>query len=206
MFGVRPQPLSTLQDENAGDVHLSMASRKENALGSRTFGDSKAGLGAGGAITTKGLSGQRKAFGNITNSFNAPSENAAVKPQGKIAPAKPEGRRAFGDLTNNSAASNRTFGAAAAKPAPSFSLRQPFKSSFGKAVPVQVPEAVVGPISSSAADGEPVERLAGKGWEQLEAERQVTQSADIEQRAGLLKSAMASWNVGSILQVRTQFP
>lgn len=204
MFALRPQQ-PALHDENAGAGLLRSFRDKENGPAGAGLGNSKPLFGK--ASTTSLLGGKlnqssaplgtRKALGNITNTNGGsdPSENMGGKLLGKGAAVKPEGRRAFGDLTNSAlSASTRP---APAKP--SLSLNQSLKP----ATQVSAKSAVQPPQSKAeklAAGG--IERLAGKSWAQMEAERVASQEKNLQQKVGILKSAIASWGMTSSLKVR----
>jgi hypothetical protein len=140
------------QDEN------SVSYLHRGGVSSKAFG----GDGGFGKAAQPVLPGQRKALGNITNRGGLDSENA----QPSKTPAAAGPRRALGDITNN------------AKP------QQQRAAAVDKPTGLMARPALTAKRASrleALAEGG-VERLAGKGWQQLEAERREREDAEIDQR------------------------
>ena len=137
----------------------------ENSLGALPRGGLAPGKLGGelGGLKAAGLPGARKALGNITNRGGF-GENA---PPAKT-PAAAGPRRALGDTTN------------AAKPP---GTQQQPRAAEKPAAPAAAAAAArpMGSLAEAyAAEG--VERLAGKGWEELEADRAARADAEMDQR------------------------
>lgn len=127
-------------------------------LSGKTFGG-EASLGRGGAA----LPGARKALGGL-GGRGLDAENAA--PAKTPAAAGP--RRALGDITNNAHAK---------------SLQQAQPAAAQKPAAVVRPAAAARPASRAEALAEQgAERLAGKGWQEQEEERQQCADAEIDER------------------------
>ena len=123
----------------------------------------------------------RRPLGNITNKAGDKALGVASG-DGKAAPS----RRAFGDITNS----------------------QPFKAaSDAKHVSVPQPGAKVALASKPraamrvAAADDSIERRAGRGWEQLEAERLQQEDNMIKKRVQMMTANLPLWPTPT-LQVR----
>ena len=213
MAGIFARP--ALADENAGTavygrVRNALQAGKENGLGGAQSAFSAATAGKGGQPTLT----VRKALGNITNARagNVSGGSSLLgkqlqvqqhqgplqKQQGPQAPP----RRAFGDITNsalgNAAAQQSNGGSLLGKPPGSTSAKQ----ELGPQASTSSSRQVLPRHEVYASDG--VERLAGRGWKQLEAERQQAEEAGINTRAALVSSVMAAaWAPSQFLPVGT---
>jgi len=99
----------------------------------------------------------RKAFGNLTNTGAPPGTGLK---QAAAGGAPPTARKAFGDITNTV---RKAGGGAAPDAKPSAPLPGASVAAVAAAV-----AAAAAPLAPAP---EPAERLAGKGWAQLERER-----------------------------------
>ena len=164
MQGLRPY----VQDEN------SMAHMRAGVLGKGVLGGD---AGGGGTAYTKakgtpGFPSARKALGIISNrAFDA--ENAVP---GKTPAAGALPRRALGDITNAGTAGLKS----QLRQAP---LEKPAAMPSCRAAGPATVMAAAGPSSRAEEYAEGgVERLAGKGWDQLECDRLAQQDAEISAR------------------------
>lgn len=172
----------------------------------------KSGFGGGAQQLTA-----RKALGNITNargpaaaggsSLLLGKPTAAQQQQQELKGAPPRGpqpppRRAFGDLTNSLGGAKQALGASSLpKPVSSQQQQQQPGSQAVVAAQQELPRH-----EAYAADGG-VERMAGKGWRQMEAERLAAQDIAINRRVSMVTSTMASaWasSPNQFLPVRMQ--
>lgn len=174
MLGIR----SVVQDENAGSRFGEGTRNKENAGRSTVFGG-KAALQPLGVST-------RKALGNITNMKGG--ENAMPGPALKPgASSSKEGRRVLGDITN-SGASKRPFEQSKSKPA-----LQPSSHSTQQPLQPVIRAPIVTRSKAEIYADEGIERLAGKSWRELEAERKQREDAEIQSRVHRLTSSLPVW-------------
>jgi hypothetical protein len=162
MEGVRPVQLP--QDENS------------SALLGRTLGAAKSHFGGGDAkfgkgtpaANAKGLSSARKAFGNITN--QGPAHPSSVQPSKTSANAPATARKALGDITNSAK--------------PSQEQQQGTGQPKAEKPSASIDEAVAAErdrlAELYAKDG--VEKLAGKGWKELQADMEARENAEIMDR------------------------
>jgi hypothetical protein len=154
MQGVQVAP--AINDENSARGPLLHSAFKENA--------SFQAPAKQGSV----LKSARKAFGNITNTR---SDAAAQQPAGTVVK-----RRAFGDITNSTI--KQQPGAASAKKADPFSSQLKPSSIQAPVAPgVAAAEAVVTAPWWETAEPE---RPAGKTWEQLLADKEKQEDAEIE--------------------------
>lgn len=109
--------------------------------------------------------GMRKALGNLTNAKQQPGASTAGKQ-----------RRAFGELWS---IANNDYKPPSTSQAPSVAAVAADRSQ-------QIAEQY-------AAGG--VERLAGKGWNQLESERTQREEAEIEASVQRMTAGLSSWGV-----------
>eukprot|EP00798_Chlamydomonas_sp_ICE-L_P000299 gene299-1633_t len=165
------QSIRLTQDENAGGVFQS-AFDKENA-GSVLRKPGLSGTKPGLSSSNNG----RRALGNITNLKQAAdlkSSSGDKDGKGGGKEGSMPARRAFGDITNRApqqgARGGGGLGGPSSKPKPALTQRanpmtnaNPMSSIRSTTVTAQ-PEA-----SHRGLDG--IERLAGKGWKELEADR-----------------------------------
>jgi hypothetical protein len=163
MQGVQVAP--AINDENSARGPLLHSAFKENA--------SFQAPAKQGSV----LKSARKAFGNITNTR---SDSAAQQqPAGTVVK-----RRAFGDITNSTI--KQQPGAASAKKADPFSSKlKPNSSQVPVAPGVAAAEAVVTAPWWETAEPE---RPAGKTWEQLLADKEKQEDAEIERSVQQLLS------------------
>lgn len=201
MLGVRSNAAPLLQDENAFSSLGPQRMNKENGegvlvgRGARAFGAALSGGKAGvqplGAVP-------RKALGNITNATSSKSQQQLGGDGPDKSGSGKEGvRRAFAELTNNAGAAagpnssgKGGFGGGAAKPQPLQQLQPaPLGSRSVHTAPRDFPSAGKAPSKAELYALGGVERLAGKGWAQLEAERRQREVAGVQQR---VKAALGS--------------
>lgn len=169
MQGLRPYT----QDENAlAGLHRPAALKAAPLGGDAALG----GLGAkkGGGFPVPGV---RKALGNITNRGGFDPENIAPGKTPTAGAAPAPARRALGDITNSNAT------------APASLLRTTQKPA---AQPAAQQTAAAQPRSrlDELAEGG-VERLAGRGWEELERDRLAREDDDIQRRLAALANYSA---------------
>jgi hypothetical protein len=163
MQGVQVAP--AINDENSTRGPLLHSAFKENA----SFqAPSKQG---------SALKSARKAFGNITNTRSDAA--AQQQPAGTVVK-----RRAFGDITNSTI--KQQLGAASAKKAETFSSQLKPSSTKAPAAP-SVAAAEAGVTAPWWETAEP-ERPAGKTWEQLLADKEQQEDAEIERSVQQLLS------------------
>mmetsp|Transcript_16430 Transcript_16430/g.28155 ORF Transcript_16430/g.28155 Transcript_16430/m.28155 type:complete len:248 (-) Transcript_16430:1044-1787(-) len=176
------RPLPAMQDENAGSFRMLVpGAKRAPAAGQGTDMDP---LPKGLALRPPGLSaGPRKALGNITNVHS--SANATAAALSKPAPVK-LGRRALGDITN-----------AQSKPPAPFLKARPSNAQQPAAITqhkpaIMQPESMNSLADTFSKDG--VEKLAGKSWQELEADRQLEEEvAWAAVRAKLLVRQLPAW-------------
>lgn len=123
--------------------------------------------GKGAAGVKQPLVAARKALGNITNT-------TAKQAPGAAEPGKTV-RKALGDISNSVAKKDGQ-------------LKEALKPPAAAPV-VQTAAAPKSKAEIFAEDG--VEKLAGKGWDELERERELREQAEIKQRVRMSAAALA---------------
>ena len=156
MQGLRP--LAQQQDENSMLFHRGALPGGKAPLGA------EGGFAKGTPLA--GFPSARKALGNISNR-PLDGDNGGAFPS--KTPGLGGARRALGDITNN---------ASVAKP-----LQQQQRAPLGEKPALAAPAArEAAPLRDRAAElaGEPAERSAGAGWQELEAARAARAGSEVQ--------------------------
>lgn len=179
------RPVVIPQDENVGVIRREAVHDKENnVLGAKSFlSNAKQPLQSAPA---------RKALGNITNTTIGNSNSLGKQQDGKP-------RKALGDISNSGSLKAAPISVPAKpigsriqiKPSPALPNVQPALANR-TSVPKTKAEVF-------AMDG--VEKLAGKSWTELEADRRKQQDEAINRRVHLMTSALPMWQTAHMLQV-----
>ena len=143
-----------------------------------------------------GQASSRKALGNITNINATAKQDGAMSADKKnVALLKP--RRALGDITNSAAGPSRGLptpgGVVKPKAAAAPHAAEPRHALFQQQPETAAPRPTEATTKAELFARGGIERMAGKGWAQLEAERLREEDSAIKQRVRMLAAALPPW-------------